>query len=189
MFVSPDLTLVTVAAVSMAVFLGQRRPRSLRRLETFDEFVTTKRRRRRQQKQAPIPVAVALDLVAAALDTGVPPATAVRVVAQVLAEASDPTAEVLAEAVPGAARSSFEGQESSADSLRRAFQLAEVAGIAPASLVRSSAEQERRRRLGAQTIAARKLSVYSVVPLAVCLLPAFLLLSVIPVVLDLVTHL
>jgi tight adherence protein B len=126
-----------------------------------------------------MPTALVLDLVAAGLDAGVPPTVAVRVVSDVLTEADDPGAGLLL------GRGTETGADDPAGALHRSLHLARTTGIAPASLVRSAAEQERRRRAAAQAIAARRLGVYVVVPLAVCLLPAFLVLTVIPVVLDL----
>jgi hypothetical protein len=141
-----------------------------------------------------MPLGLVLDLVAAGLDSGVPVSAAVRAVSDVLDSADDPGAGLLTGAA-GTSPASGDGADADigrADprgALHRALHLAQTTGIAPASLVRSAAEQERRRRMAAQMVAARRLAVYAVIPLALCLLPAFLVLTVIPVVLDLLSGL
>lgn len=146
---------------------------------------------------SPVPVAVVLDLVAAVLDAGAPPSVAVGVVADCLAATGDPAAEALRSCAgrggPGRTGSPGHpgrprewGRTGPWTSLQEALQLATSTGLAPAGLVRAAAQQERRRRVAAQAVAARRLAVHVVVPLAACLLPAFILLTIVPVVLDLI---
>ena len=146
---------------------------------------------------SPVPVAVILDLVAAVLDAGAPPSAAVGVVADCLAPTGDPAAEALRSCVGrgSPARTGSPGHPGRPGewvrtgpwtSLQEALQLATSTGLAPAGLVRAAAQQERRRRAVAQAVAARRLAVHVVVPLAACLLPAFILLTIVPVVLDLI---
>lgn len=70
--------------------------------------------------------------------------------------------------------------------VEEALWLAGRAGLAPTALVQRAAEQERRRSQAAAVRAVRRLEVLLVVPAGLCLLPAFVLLGVVPVVLDLV---
>ncbi len=64
--------------------------------------------------------------------------------------------------------------------------LAARSGLPPTTLIRRSAVEERRRQTAAQLRAVRRLEVLLVVPAGLCLLPAFILLGVAPLVLDLV---
>jgi tight adherence protein B len=52
--------------------------------------------------------------------------------------------------------------------------------------VRRAAEQERRRQISAQLKAIRRLEVMLVIPGGLCLLPAFVLLGIVPLVLQLI---
>jgi hypothetical protein len=60
--------------------------------------------------------------------------------------------------------------------------LARDAGLSPGPLLASAAEDERRRVALAQRLAAARLGVRVVLPTGLCLLPAFVLLSVVPLV-------
>ena len=53
--------------------------------------------------------------------------------------------------------------------------------------LRAAAEDQRRERASAQAVAVRRLAVLLVLPTGLCLLPAFLLLGVVPLVIDLLT--
>jgi hypothetical protein len=70
--------------------------------------------------------------------------------------------------------------------LEEALWLAARSGLPPTTLIRRAAADERRRQSAAQSRAVRRLEVLLVVPAGLCLLPAFVLLGVAPVVLDLV---
>jgi hypothetical protein len=70
-----------------------------------------------------------------------------------------------------------------------ALRLAGEAGVAPSALLMSGAEDLRAARLATIDVAAAKLGVRLVVPLGVAFLPAFVLTTVVPVVLALAHHL
>jgi hypothetical protein len=161
----------------------------LQRLQVPAPVVRPWRRIRRRAGDS-VPVPLVLDLVAAVLEAGAPPAIAVGTVAGCLELAGDPGAAALrAILAPGAGTQPGAGSSPVADpglsALSEALQLAAATGVAPTSLVRAAARRERRRRAAAQAIAARRLAVTIVLPMAACLLPAFMLLTIVPVVLDL----
>ena len=66
-----------------------------------------------------------------------------------------------------------------------ALRLAREAGVAPSSLLLSGSEDLRSSRLAEIDVAAARLGVRLVVPLGVAFLPAFVLTTIIPVVLAL----
>jgi pilus assembly protein TadC len=66
-----------------------------------------------------------------------------------------------------------------------ALRLAREAGVAPSSLLLSGAADLRDARLAAIDVAAARLGVGLVVPLGVAFLPAFVLTTIVPVVLAL----
>lgn len=66
-----------------------------------------------------------------------------------------------------------------------AMKLAREAGVAPSSLLLAGAEDLRSARLAAVDVAAARLGVRLVIPLGVAFLPAFVLTTVVPVVLAL----
>jgi hypothetical protein len=124
----------------------------------------------------PVPVPVVIDLVAAVVEAGVPPGAAIRLVARCLTEVGDPGGAVLL--AGGAAAATWRP-------LFAALELAESCGLGPASLLRSAAGDQRRHRTEALAVAARRLAVLVVLPTTLCLLPAFLALTVVPLVLAL----
>jgi hypothetical protein len=73
-----------------------------------------------------------------------------------------------------------------AAAVEESLQLASRAGLPPTALVQQSAEQERRRTQAAAMRAVRRLEVLLVMPAGLCLLPAFVLLGIVPVILDLI---
>ena len=125
-------------------------------------------------RHGPAPVPVVTDLVAVSLLTGLPPEVAVDAVAEALDAVGDPAAEVLRRKGPG-----FEP-------LVEALALAVATGLGPVPLVQAAGAQSRRRRAAAQQVAARRVGTLVVLPTGLCLLPAFVLLTVAPLVLDLV---
>jgi tight adherence protein B len=177
--------LVVSVAVAVAVFLLGGNRSGTRRHEIVSGSVTGSRPARAREPRTPMPASLVLDLVAAALDAGAPPSVAVRAVGEALAEAGDPAVEILTGAEREPPATDDAGRSETVGTVRGALLLARTAGVAPASLVRSAAEHERRRRSAAQAVAARRLGVFAVVPLALCLLPAFLVLTIVPVVVDL----
>lgn len=66
-----------------------------------------------------------------------------------------------------------------------ALRMARAAGVPPSSLLLSGAEDLRAARLAAVDVAAARLGVRLVVPLGVAFLPAFVLTTIVPVVLAL----
>jgi pilus assembly protein TadC len=66
-----------------------------------------------------------------------------------------------------------------------ALRLAREAGVAPSSLLLSGADDLRSNRLAAVDVAAARLGVRLVIPLGVAFLPAFVLTTIVPVVLAL----
>ena len=107
------------------------------------------------------------DLIAAALATGLP-------VHEAWTEVVDRLPAVGLRAGPGL------------EEVAVALELAADTGMAPAALVRSAAEQRRRSDVAQRVAAARRLGVLVVLPMGLCLLPAFVVLTVVPVVLALV---
>jgi tight adherence protein B len=140
---------------------------------------------------------VVIDLVAAVVEAGVPPVGAIRLVSGCLCEAGDPSGEDLASGGAGSSSGGGEpapvGEESAPSGpgaadwrpLFDALDLAASCGLGPVGLIRSAATEQRRRRAEALAVAARRLAVLAVVPTTLCLLPAFVLLTVVPLVLDL----
>ncbi|MGO2646611.1 MAG: type II secretion system F family protein, partial [Brevibacterium aurantiacum] len=85
------------------------------------------------------------------------------------------------------------GQELSADDrllpVLEVFEFSEHTGVGPAPLIESVAKELRDSSRRRRQEAAAALGVKLVVPLGVCILPAFLLLSVVPVVISLLSDL
>jgi hypothetical protein len=84
---------------------------------------------------------------------------------------------------PGGAGS---GQMPLLAAMEEALLLAARSGLPPTALVRRAAAEERRRQVSAQLRAIRKLEVLLVIPAGLCLLPAFVLLGIVPLVIDLI---
>jgi hypothetical protein len=152
---------------------------------------------RRTRRRPAMPAPIVLDLVASVLAAGAAPAAAVTAVAQCLRAADDPAdaglfdlavrlagGDLDSRPLPGHGPAA-EGPAASV-ALAAALELAAVSGLGPVALVHSAADEERRRRSGAQVLAARRLGVMILLPTGLCLLPAFVLLTVVPLVLDLV---
>jgi hypothetical protein len=130
-----------------------------------------------------------MDLLAAVLSCGASPRLAVQELSRAcsgleiptlpsyFAEQSDP---------PGQGERSMQAPLEVA--VRSTLALAERAGVPPAGLLRAAADRERSRRAAAARVAIRRLEVLLVVPAGVCLLPAFVLLGVAPVVIALLGH-
>jgi len=188
-------SLAAAVLVALAVVLPPGRPRPAR----------ARAAGRARCLQPPLPDApLVLDLVAAVVEAGAPPASAVEAVARVLREAGSPVADHLARAglqrpapparpsppgPPGGEGHLDRGAEHAVASLRgpleRCLQLAEQTGAPVAVLLRSSADELRRRRRRAAALAAARLGVRVVAPLGLCTLPAFAALAVVPVLISL----
>jgi hypothetical protein len=154
---------------------------------------------------ASLPAPLLLDLLAALLDSGAAPTAALRMTGGVLSAHGDPRAAQLLELAvrleqgilhaevhaPPAAGADRAGAGAPIDAalaaLADALRMAVAAGLPPAALVRRAATQERRRLDAAGRRAVRRLEVLLVLPMGLCLLPAFVLLGIAPVVIDLLT--
>jgi hypothetical protein len=148
----------------------------------------TRHRRALRSEAEAIPGPLVLDLVAAVLAAGAPVTTTLDLVAEALREYSPGQAEHL---VDLARRSALAPADPSPAGpawlqvLDRALLLAGDAGVPPAGVLVSAAAAERRRRADRRRLAAARLGVQVVVPTGLCLLPAFVLLTVVPMVLAL----
>lgn len=132
-------------------------------------------------------LALLLDLVATGLRAGSPPPVALDAACAALPAAhADQLRQVTATLALGASwEGAWTGLPPSLRVVERALRLAWGSGAAAASLLESAADDERRteRRQGAA--AAERLGVRLVLPLALCALPAFVLLGLAPVLLSL----
>ena len=226
---------ISAAVFAVLVVLGDvRTRRRLRRVFLAARPGPAPRAHRRRRRRAhdpapsPFPSPLLLELLAALLESGAPPPTALRHLAAALAKAGDPRAEPLealaldieqgltrstpgsdATAPPatGPAAAAFgttirrilgrtrraTPTETTAGGtadpalavLRDAVRMAALAGLPPAALVRRAAAEDRRRVGAVRRRAIRRLEVMLVLPVGLCLLPAFVFLGVIPVVIDL----
>jgi hypothetical protein len=86
----------------------------------------------------------------------------------------------------GAAGMAGAGRPGAFGPLAEALELATRTGLGPVALVQAAAVEARRRRAAQSQVAARRLGTLVVLPTGLCLLPAFVLLTVAPLVLDLV---
>lgn len=129
-------------------------------------------------------VAGALDLMALALGSGVPLVTAVEVVA----ERSGPIVgahlrQVVAALRWGVAETrAWDGLPKIWRPAGQAVALAGMAGVPPAGLLKRAAADMRRAEQRRIEEATGRLSVLVVIPLGLCFLPAFALLTVVPVI-------
>jgi hypothetical protein len=134
-----------------------------------------------------LPIDLLLELIAAALASGLP---AVAAVAEVFAALGQPQPPALAAALAAPSRGgdpqrawALAGAEF--EPLAQALTLAECTGAAAGPLLREFAAAARLDRSRQAKIAARKLGVQLALPLAVTILPAFFLLGIMPIVLGL----
>lgn len=129
-------------------------------------------------------VAASLDLLALALGSGVPMVVAVEAVAQ---DAGDLVGRHLCQ-VAAAMRwgvdevRAWEGLPEVWKPASAALALAATAGVPPGGLLRRAAHDIRRREQQRLDESIGRVSVLIVVPLGLCFLPAFALLTVVPVV-------
>lgn len=129
----------------------------------------------------------AADLLATCLEAGAAPADALRVVAELVGgqvqAVLGPVATALRLGVdPGLAWSAAARTGGPLAALGRAYVRASSSGAPLAATVAAVAAEERERARWESEAAARRAGVRAVGPLAVCFLPAFLLLGVVPVV-------
>ncbi|MDN5806285.1 MAG: type II secretion system F family protein [Brevibacterium sp.] len=126
-----------------------------------------------------------LDLVAICLTSGLPIPVALTLTAEATEDRSG---------LGRIARSmTIGGQDLSEDDrlapVLEVFEFSEHTGVGPAPLIESVAQELRDSSRRRRQEAAAALGVKLVVPLGVCILPAFLLLSVVPVVISLLSDL
>ena len=144
---------------------------------------------RRRPAPAPDDPALALDLLAAAGDAGLPPPAALR-------EAGRAVGGGLGEAMTRAGAALLLGADPhqawadagavpGADVVRDQMFLVQSSGAPGVDLWHAAADGVRRRRRRAAEAAAATLSVRLVLPMGLCALPAFLAFAVVPVVLSL----
>jgi tight adherence protein B len=132
---------------------------------------------------------VLLDLVGAVLTAGAPVTTALRVVGQAAAGQGDARAgeelSTLADRHELAAGAVDASGPPWVTALDEALLLARESGVALAPLLAAAAREERRRQAARARAAAARLGVRVVLPTGLCLLPAFVLLAIVPLVLSL----
>ncbi len=138
-----------------------------------------------------MPHALSLDLLAAVLASGASPPTAVLALADALESAGMDgrglrrAAEGLLHGPAGLRPSPDEPSDALLSAVRGALSLAARSGLPPADLLRAAAVRARSRQSIQARAAIRRLEVMLVIPAGICLLPAFVLLGVAPVVIAL----
>jgi len=134
-----------------------------------------------------VPITVILELLVAALQTGAAIPRALRTVGGAVAGSTGPTLvragrQLELGATWDQAWRALSGELNTvADALRPAWEM----GASPTASLRAAAEGVHRRQLEASRLAAARLTVRLVLPLGLCLLPAFVLIGLVPVLLSL----
>ncbi|MGQ0632335.1 MAG: type II secretion system F family protein [Sporichthyaceae bacterium] len=139
----------------------------------------------------PSEAAIVADLLTACLSAGCTPAQAARAVAEALGGAPAALLDEVAERLsagdePALAWAGVEAVPALA-AIGRAMVRSAQTGVAVAGVVAAEATRVRARRRDESTAALARLSTFAAVPLALCFLPAFVCLGVIPVVVGLAT--
>ncbi len=137
-----------------------------------------------------MPGPLVLDLIAALVESGAPPSSALRDAGAVLADLSDTRGEKLlrlGNLVHDPLAERTDESDGTIIALAEALTLAGRSGLPPSALIRRAAGEERRRRAAARAAAIHRLEVLLVIPGAICLLPAFALLGIVPLVIRLTT--
>ena len=149
-------------------------------------------RRGSRRREPPVDVPLVLDLVAAAVEAGLPPGRALEAAVDALAGTGAEETALRRVAVqlswgssPEEAWRDLTGESERWDELAEALLLSTRTGAPAASLLASAAASARAARRWEAEAAAARLSALLVLPLGLCTLPAFLLLGVVPVVLTL----
>ncbi|WGW11057.1 hypothetical protein LWF01_13230 [Saxibacter everestensis] len=138
-----------------------------------------------------------MDLVAVGLHSGLAPNRALEVVAAAVGEGGADLAtlgrSLLLEQADEAISEQPDDQHSRRSALTRdiasTIRFAHLTGAPAAGLIQSRVEELRRRRVREAQAAAGRLGVRLVLPLGLCILPAFIALGVMPVVISLVSDL
>lgn len=148
----------------------------------------------RTRKQAaegppePVQVAFCLELLALAMAAGAPATQAVNAVAQATSgRISDELRRVSAAMEWGV--DTYRAWSAAPDYWQpaaRAFNVSSRAGAAPSSLLRQAASDLRAAHKQRIATRAARLGVLVVLPLGLCFLPAFILLTIVPLVLGMV---
>jgi Flp pilus assembly protein TadB len=196
---NPGLPLPFIAAVSFAIGVMVLMGSSLGILiglmcgivvfRFFGKLESREERERNNALTAQMPMVC--DLLAATLASGASLLDAVRAVGM---SAGDPAAQTLNRVeralmlgTPGAQLWSTANAEPQFTRIAAAFQRSSESGAPLAELLSGVAVDERRVKRRAVEIAARGAGVRSILPLAACYLPAFILLGVVPVVASMAT--
>ena len=141
-------------------------------------------RRRREEVERSLPHLI--DLFASTLRSGAEPVTGLALVCAALpGPAADRLAPVVDHARWGASATEAWGSVADADQLAplaRAMVRSQSSGASVVQVVERLADELERETLARAEDAARRVGVAAAVPLGVCLLPAFLLLGVVPTV-------
>ena len=142
---------------------------------------------RRGQTAPEVPVAVVIELVAAALACGLPPGDAVAAAVRAAGPAAVTDLQPVVDALRLGTSPEVAWQRagSAYATLARTLLLAERTGAGAAPALRRAAVDERAARRRRAQVAARRLGVQLVLPLGLATLPSFVLLGVVPVVLGL----
>lgn len=134
-----------------------------------------------------VPVALVMELVAAALEAGMAPVSAVeaaiRACGSTTLDQLDPVMRLWR--LGAAAEQAWSAAPARWRPLARSFLLSERTGASAARVLRSAARDVRAARRRSARVAAHRLGVRLVVPLGLTTLPSFLLWAVAPVVLGL----
>lgn len=143
-------------------------------------------RRIRGRPATRVDEAVVLDLMRSALTAGASVPRALDAVARAVPDHQGaPLRAVVAALALGAEWEEAWGEVPGGhESLRRALQPAWDGGVSPVPLLRQAADSIRRQRLRRAREAAARLGVRLVLPLGLCLLPAFVLFGLLPVLLS-----
>ena len=136
-----------------------------------------------------LPPPVLLDVVAAVLHAGAPVTTSLRVVGQAASAQGDVRAGQELLGLAERHDLALGGVDASAppwvSALDEVLLLARESGAAVAPLLAAAAAEDRRRQAASARAAAARLGVRVVLPTGLCLLPAFVLLAIVPLVLAL----
>lgn len=148
-------------------------------------------RSRRTRGEPELAVPDVLDLIALALDAGASTVGALRAAAERLSGQAGSELRTVAAALEWGLPddAAWAAAPPHWEPAGRALRLAARAGVPPAGLLRHAAEDVRRERLHAVESATARLGVRLVLPLGLAFLPAFVLTTVVPVVLALASEL
>lgn len=164
------LTLVLVALTSLLVTM-----RGTRTLPTLRE-------ERRDRVALAVDSAVACDLLAAVLESGASVPRALAALGEAIAGDGGAHLVTAARILRLGGSWGEACRDLGSPAYLEPLRLAWTEGIAPGPLLHAAAAQVRFRRTAAAREAAERLAVRLVLPLGLCLLPAFVLMGLVPVV-------